>query len=472
MKKVARLRVAQNEEASGVGGADHVGVRTTGRIKKPKAVFDPSDNYLPRSQRPTLTTSQSSSTGGAPVGTSLLVDRKRDTPTSQHQVTQESKRISQTSTTLGTPPTATTTAAAAQTPETTANTDVCDVCQKREAKRGTHAKNKLIKCLDCERRVHKLCLPVDFEDIDTLRQNYRCDNCRTCDVCDAFADEPKINQPMVTCTKCIKSYHLTCHIPNVFKFQQIFRWKCNKCVPVLNNGGKALPVKTIREIIGDEPKRTPTPQKLPEQQQPQELQENVNIAAAAEEAKGAAAAAKRALQESKGNDRAVEKITNGAGAETNMESVRGSSASSTSSTSNSDSSSSSSSSTNTKRSAEVRSRDDATTTKKQKTSIDEIAVNNTHTPVIRYSPYEPIDVPDVKDWNVDQVATYFAKYFPNEAHVFKEHEIDGTSLLLLKRSDVIKKLPIKLGPSLRIYSLILKIQTQLNDPTLGWNCGL
>lgn len=84
---------------------------------------------------------------------------------------------------------------------------------------------------------------------------------------------------------------------------------------------------------------------------------------------------------------------------------------------------------------------------------------------------EPIVVPDVKNWSVDQVADYFAKYFPNEAQVFRDQEIDGMSLLLLKRSDIVKKLPFKLGPSLRLYSFILKIQTKLNDPTLGWHTG-
>lgn len=79
-------------------------------------------------------------------------------------------------------------------------------------------------------------------------------------------------------------------------------------------------------------------------------------------------------------------------------------------------------------------------------------------------------MPDVKDWTVDEVSQYIAKYFPNEASVFKDNEIDGQSLLLLKRSDVVKKLPLKLGPSLRIYNLILKLQSNVDDNTLGWNC--
>lgn len=115
------------------------------------------------------------------------------------------------------------------------------------------------------------------------------------------------------------------------------------------------------------------------------------------------------------------------------------------------------------------------TTKKRSLLVNEQPRGGTVTssPPSLMKPYniseEPIIVPDVKNWSVDQVADYFAKYFPNEAQVFRDQEIDGMSLLLLKRSDIVKKLPFKLGPSLRLYSFILKIQTKLNDPTLGWH---
>lgn len=438
MKKVARLRIAQQDDATSSASSENMVVRTTGRIKKPKAVFDPSDNYLPRSQRANIAATPSGGTGPTATGISILIDRKRDTPTLQNQDTLQTKRLSQSS--------ITSTGTSGSASEIATTEVLCDVCQKREAKRGTHARNKLISCLECGRRIHKLCLQVDFEDINILRQNYKCENCRTCDVCDAFNDcEPKINQPMVTCSKCVKSYHLTCHIPNVFKYQQTFRWKCNKCQPCMNNGGSALPVKTIREIIGDDPHHS---------NRTQLLQQNINIAEAAAEAKSAAT--KLSTPDVQiDNDNGQKQGKGGIESDGSCMESGGSSTTSSSSATSSNITSLSG---------------DASASKRPKTN-DEETVNN-NTPIIRYSPYEPIDVPDVKDWNAEQVATYFAKYFPNEAHVFKEHEIDGTSLLLLKRSDVIKKLPIKLGPSLRIYSLILKIQTQLNDPTLGWNCGL
>lgn len=149
-------------------------------------MFDPSDNYLPRSQRANIAATPSGGTGPTATGISILIDRKRDTPTLQNQDTLQTKRLSQSS--------ITSTGTSGSASEIATTEVLCDVCQKREAKRGTHARNKLISCLECGRRIHKLCLQVDFEDINILRQNYKCENCRTCDVCDAFNDcEPKIN---------------------------------------------------------------------------------------------------------------------------------------------------------------------------------------------------------------------------------------------------------------------------------------
>lgn len=49
-------------------------------------------------------------------------------------------------------------------------------------------------------------------------------------------------------------------------------------------------------------------------------------------------------------------------------------------------------------------------------------------------------------WTVDEVASYLKFLgFPDQAPVFKEQEIDGLSLLLLKRMDVLCGLSMKLG---------------------------
>uniref|UniRef100_A0A3B4BLJ2 SAM domain-containing protein n=1 Tax=Periophthalmus magnuspinnatus TaxID=409849 RepID=A0A3B4BLJ2_9GOBI len=56
------------------------------------------------------------------------------------------------------------------------------------------------------------------------------------------------------------------------------------------------------------------------------------------------------------------------------------------------------------------------------------------------------------DWSMSDVVSYFtAAGFPEQAAAFRTQEIDGKSLLLMQRSDVLTGLSIKLGPALKIY---------------------
>ncbi|KAJ3643563.1 hypothetical protein Zmor_026265 [Zophobas morio] len=77
-------------------------------------------------------------------------------------------------------------------------------------------------------------------------------------------------------------------------------------------------------------------------------------------------------------------------------------------------------------------------------------------------------IPDATNWTPDDVYHYFAQYFPEEAKIFKEQEIDGRSLLLLRRIDVLTNLKLKLGPALKIYKHVVKLQVRRDDPKLYW----
>ncbi|XP_026670619.1 zinc finger protein ubi-d4-like isoform X2 [Ceratina calcarata] len=85
-------------------------------------------------------------------------------------------------------------------------------------------------------------------------------------------------------------------------------------------------------------------------------------------------------------------------------------------------------------------------------------------------PRDGIDpnIPDASDWTSDQVYQYFARLFPKEAEVFRQQDIDGHSLLLMKRSDVLSGLDLLLGPALKIYRHVLKLQVRRDDPKLYW----
>jgi len=74
------------------------------------------------------------------------------------------------------------------------------------------------------------------------------------------------------------------------------------------------------------------------------------------------------------------------------------------------------------------------------------------------------EVPDASDWSIEDVVNYFRLVgFPEQATAFKEQEIDGKSLLLLKRSDVLTGLSMKLGPALKIYNHVKRLQTRRLD---------
>lgn len=78
------------------------------------------------------------------------------------------------------------------------------------------------------------------------------------------------------------------------------------------------------------------------------------------------------------------------------------------------------------------------------------------------------DIPDISEWSSDKLANYIEKYLPNIGNLFREENIDGEACLLMKRSDVINDLSLDLGPALRLYSLVVALQTRQRNPTLTW----
>ncbi|XP_054162039.1 histone acetyltransferase KAT6A-like [Oppia nitens] len=76
-----------------------------------------------------------------------------------------------------------------------------------------------------------------------------------------------------------------------------------------------------------------------------------------------------------------------------------------------------------------------------------------------YSNGYPDIIPNPQKWSADEVSQFICDIgFPEQSILFKEQEIDGTSLLLLRRSDVLTGFHMKLGPALKIYSHIMRLQ--------------
>ncbi|XP_058800720.1 uncharacterized protein LOC131669681 [Phymastichus coffea] len=83
---------------------------------------------------------------------------------------------------------------------------------------------------------------------------------------------------------------------------------------------------------------------------------------------------------------------------------------------------------------------------------------------------EAIDpnIPDASDWSIEQVFQYFYRYFPHESKIFKTEEIDGATLMLLKRSDIINKFGLLMGPALKIWRYVTILQHRRDDTKLYW----
>uniref|UniRef100_A0A6J0U7X1 Sterile alpha motif domain-containing protein 1 n=1 Tax=Pogona vitticeps TaxID=103695 RepID=A0A6J0U7X1_9SAUR len=74
---------------------------------------------------------------------------------------------------------------------------------------------------------------------------------------------------------------------------------------------------------------------------------------------------------------------------------------------------------------------------------------------VKEKPSDPVE------WTVADVVDYFTEAgFPEQASAFQDQEIDGKSLLLMQRTDVLTGLSIRLGPALKIYEYHIKVLQQ------------
>lgn len=83
------------------------------------------------------------------------------------------------------------------------------------------------------------------------------------------------------------------------------------------------------------------------------------------------------------------------------------------------------------------------------------------------------NIPDVRNWSFLRVYEYFSNnlgFKPEDAVVFKDEEIDGEALMIMKRSDIVntKFQTLKLGVALKMWTFIIQFQTGSNDPTQAW----
>ncbi|XP_016951636.1 histone-lysine N-methyltransferase 2D [Drosophila biarmipes] len=414
-------------------------VRTTGRVKKPKQVYDPSDNYVSRasSNRNSLVgAAASSAAAAADVQSPPANATARDASDSQDS----------------TPSPAVSEQQAAQ----NRNFDTCQKCGKSEPKRGSGHKSNFLTCKGCMQKWHFPCLPIHFQNQSTARKKYKCDKCRYCQVCNIRGRDLPI------CSVCVEAYHADCNDPTIKQFKVVDtnpKWKCFRC-EASNSSNNTSPSSeeqtggrksnaTREEPPPVAPRKSNAGRKKRVQSDPTGQEKPAKIEKLgkrspplkAEEKKDKKEEKKEAKKEELAEQPAevkLEKVDKEEPAATEVEPV-------------------------------------------QPQNLDQPEVSQ-ESPPSRLTPpppphaaaaaaaESPVDIKGqpVATWSVEQVVGFVAQHYPKEANVFRYQDIDGASLLLLTRQDVMNGFGLKLGPALRVFELVMSLQSRSDDVRLAW----
>uniref|UniRef100_A0A182PTI9 USP domain-containing protein n=1 Tax=Anopheles epiroticus TaxID=199890 RepID=A0A182PTI9_9DIPT len=78
---------------------------------------------------------------------------------------------------------------------------------------------------------------------------------------------------------------------------------------------------------------------------------------------------------------------------------------------------------------------------------------------------------EIRYWTCDDVCRFFSRHCKAWGDIFQEQEIDGPSLLLIRRGDVLSRFGLKLGPAMELYQRIVALQNgdrDIVDVRLTW----
>ncbi|XP_017119881.1 histone-lysine N-methyltransferase 2D [Drosophila elegans] len=415
--------------------ASGASVRTTGRVKKPKLVYDPSDNYVSRAS------SNRSSLGaaGAAAAPATVIPGVQQSSPAKDAAKELVASDSQDS--------IPNTAVSEQQPAQNRNYDTCQKCSKSEPKRGSGHKSNFLTCKGCMQKWHFPCLPINFENQSLARKKYKCEKCRYCQVCNVRGRD------LAICSNCVDAYHADCNDPTIKQAKSVDtnpKWKCFRC-EASNSGQNTSP--SSEEQAGGRKSNASR------EEQP------VTVVVAAR--KSNAGRKKRVQSDPTGQEKPakIEKLGKRSpplkmdekkerkevAKEEKVEKM------------------------------EEQREQPVVVVKVEKVEQEEDDGENKHehmqpehpsrlTPPPPAAADSPVDIKGqpVSSWSVEQVVGFVAKHYPKEANVFRYQDIDGASLLLLTRQDVMNGFGLKLGPALRVFELVMSLQSRSDDVRLAW----
>lgn len=445
--------------------SDNISTRVGTRTKKAKVVFDPSDNYIPRKRvrkadlalsEPPVGSSSSKSDNQIPKSPSksdASAESSNNGTGTKSRLTLSPATVSTTTSynrpkVLGGGPSSSSLSSSSSEAARLAGSaggvagslaltsgggsvgaikrePNCDMCHKVEQQRRGF---KLIDCSNCSFRAHSKCLrahPV-YQKFP-IRLNFRCFQCIECVVC----GKSLRGGNLLYCCDCQNAFHANCHGPS----NDSSPWVCKRCQGVIS------PVKQSRS-------------------QPEKQSSTV-----IERPESADNADDEAHQEFAGfSDNEIRKdsfslsdsgpVNDSVVQPEDMEDDDD----------DDDEDEEEDDDQQDEDEEEEEEADEMEPTDQNDTTEENNDVDNVEE---KFDPRLD-NFEDIQNWSCEDVFQYFKHYFPDYAHLFKEQEIDGPSLVLMRKSDVLSGFGLKLGPAIALYQRIVMMQNNDRDFRLTW----
>lgn len=302
----------------------------------------------------------------------------------------------------------------------------CDICSLTMFSSSTslNVYEDLLHCNNCDTKAHPSCLNLS-EDVAHKTQ-WQCMNCKICSVC----QKSKENEFVIICMTCSKGFHVKCHISPIINKPK-GNWYCKSCCTKgtnnLQNGMNDKKVfNSFDDTFENESDAESNVSLNDEKSNEPVLQNDINFEIHEKEKENSE-------DSSDGRQmNCIEKQENELFVETNesdffsvnIETSNGTNC--------------------------INDNINEEINDVENEIFDQITESNELTQSVSLSPQK---------WTVSDVESYIRNAgFPVESKVFKDQEIDGRSLLLLRRMDVLTGLSLKLGPALKIYNHIMRLQ--------------
>ncbi|XP_052255791.1 histone acetyltransferase KAT6B-like isoform X2 [Dreissena polymorpha] len=292
--------------------------------------------------------------------------------------------------------------------ESTSGDLTCGFCA------GTSEANKdgvfedLLMCKDCHSRAHPSCMDYSPELAQrALNSPWQCMDCKTCCMCDGAENDDLI----LFCDACDKGYHMICHNPPVMTKPK-GKWVCSSCKRSQDRAANKNATRRASLKVSD-----PDDSKDGESSNRRGEKRKLSIDDSVSSVKRSRSAASTS---STGYDDHIPSHTDGTVGAPCLPTP----------------------------SASPRPGDTFDYEVKMSTLSDRVTIGSDH-----------IEYEDATNWSIEDVEQFFNDNgFGEHAHVFRTQEVDGRSLLLMRRNDVLTALGLKLGPALKIFQKILRIQ--------------